>query len=125
MCIHLHVQGGRGHADVTRRLRIGCGEGVGAGRQVRRGEAPGAGAARGRGAEGLSAGIRHRHRGATGGVPVKVTDLLEFSTAVLMTGAAGGGVLFAVGEILLRSHWLGLLAAEKSSVVVLPVAVTV
>ena len=33
------------------------------GRQVRRGEAPGAGAARGRGAKRRSAAIRHRHRG--------------------------------------------------------------
>ena len=55
-----HVQRAR-RCACPRRSRIGGGECVGAGRQVRRREAPGAGAARGRGSERARAAIRHRH----------------------------------------------------------------
>ena len=124
---HRHIErAGRGAGP--RRSRIGRGEGVGAGRQVRRGEAPGAGAARGRGAERAVPPSDTVTVEPSGAVPVKVTDSLEFATPVLMTGAAGGvvdDVPFAVSEILSRSHWLGPFAAENSSVDVLPVAVTV
>ena len=59
---HGHIERA-GRCACPRRRRIGRGEGVGAGRQVRRSEAPGAGAARGRRAECRRAAIRHRHRG--------------------------------------------------------------
>ena len=75
---------GAGHC----RSRIGGGEGVGAGRQGRRGKTPAAGAARRRGAKGATAAVRHTVDPA-GAVPVRVTNSLAFSTPVLITGGGG------------------------------------
>ena len=55
-----------------------------AGRQVRRGEAPGPGAARGRDAKRASAAIRHRHRGTVRCGSRQGHNSLEFATPVLI-----------------------------------------
>ena len=52
-------------------------------------EAPGAGAARGRGSVVGSRGAPHRHRRVRHAVPVSVMDSLGFSAMALITGAAG------------------------------------
>ena len=88
-----------GRCAGPRRRRIGRGKGVGASRQVRRGEAPGAGAAvRGRGAERAPPPSDTVTVAPSGAVPVRVTNSLEFATPVLMTGAAG--VVGATSELL-------------------------
>ena len=95
-----HIEGA-GRCAGPRRRRIGRGKGVGASRQVRRGEAPGAGAAvRGRGAKRALPPSDTVTVAPSGAVPVKVTNSLELATPVLMTGAAGGGAVTVTSNAL-------------------------
>ena len=87
--IHRHIVRARRRAG-PRRGRVGGGEGIGAGRQVRRGVAPGAGAARRRGAQRLEPPSDTVTVDPAGAVPVKLTVSLALTMPLLITGRPAG-----------------------------------